>query len=137
VFPVKHLAVTAAVIERGGAYLLCRRHRAGELPGKWEFPGGKIEPEETPEACIAREIREELGLEFTPTRHLGTVELRDAERHLSLQVFCGTVRGGSLDVRDHEEIAWVEPAHVLSYDLAPADIEVGRWIARGDCEPTL
>lgn len=134
---MKHVAVTAAAIRQNGLYLLCRRRRSADLPGKWEFPGGKIEPGETPESCIIREIREELGLEVVPERRLGTVEHDDGARRLVLIVFCGEINGGNLEVRDHEEIAWVSPDRILTYDLAPADVEVGRWIADGACYRAL
>ena len=55
------ITVAAAVIERDGAFLLTRRLKGTHLEGTWEFPGGKCEPRETPAACLAREIREELG----------------------------------------------------------------------------
>jgi 8-oxo-dGTP diphosphatase len=57
------IVVLAAVIERGGRFLLTRRHKDSHLGGLWEFPGGKCEPDETHEACLARELREELGAE--------------------------------------------------------------------------
>lgn len=133
-FHVKHLRVTAAVLERDGRYLLCRRHPNGELPGKWEFPGGKIEDGESEEECLVREIREELSLVVTPRRRLGVVEQELPAGHLSLVAYCADPGSGTPQVLDHEEIAWVLPGELLSYDLAAADIEIARWIAEDACK---
>jgi 8-oxo-dGTP diphosphatase len=137
VFHVKHLRVTAAVIERDGRYLICRRHRNGELPGKWEFPGGKIEEGETEEQCLIREISEELFLEVKPLKRLGVVEHELPAGRLSLIAYCADAGERSPRVLDHEEIAWVEPGELFGYDLAPADIEIARWVADGMCKPEL
>jgi 8-oxo-dGTP diphosphatase len=126
--------VTAAVLERHGRYLLCRRHPNGELPGKWEFPGGKIEDGETEEECLIREIREELSLDVTPRRRLGVVEQELPAGHLSLVAYCADSGNGTPQVLDHEEIAWVSPGELLSYDLASADIEIARWVAEDACK---
>jgi 8-oxo-dGTP diphosphatase len=134
VFHVKHLRVTAAVIERDGRYLLCRRHPNGELPGKWEFPGGKIEPNETEEACLQRELREELSLETTPLRRLGEVEQELPAGHLILIAYCVDAGDAAPTVLDHEEVAWVEPEALLSYDLAPADVRIAEWVIDGACK---
>ncbi|NBB90453.1 MAG: NUDIX domain-containing protein [Spirochaetes bacterium] len=131
---MKHIRVTAAVMERNGAYLLCRRHPNGELPGKWEFPGGKIENEESEGECLIREIREELSLEVTPRRRLGVVEQELPAGHLSLVAYCADPGSGTPQVLDHEEIAWVSPGELLSYDLATADIEIAGWVAEGACK---
>lgn len=117
--------------------MLCRRHACAELAGKWEFPGGKIEAGESAEECLAREIREELGLEVLATRRLGSVEQRTSERRLELIVFCAEIISGTLQLLDHEEVAWVRGEDVASYDLAPADVEVGRWVAASPCKGTL
>ena len=133
-FHVKHLRVTAAVLERNDRYLLCRRHPNGELPGKWEFPGGKIEDGESEEECLIREIREELSLEVTPLRRLGVVEQELPAGHLSLVAYCADPGNGAPEILDHEDIAWVAPDELLSYDLAAADIEIARWIAEDACK---
>ena len=129
--------MTAAVIEQDGRYLLCRRHPRAELAGKWEFPGGKIETGETAEECLVREIREELGLEVRLKCRLGTVEEATDERHLELIAFCAEIVSGTLQVLDHEEVAWVNRENVASYDLAPADVAIGQWVASGTCKGTL
>jgi 8-oxo-dGTP diphosphatase len=134
VFHVKHLRVTAAVLERDGRYLLCRRHPNGELPGKWEFPGGKIEDGESEEECLIREIREELSLDVTPRRRLGVVEQELPAGPLSLVAYCADPGIGTPQVLDHEEIAWVAPEDLLSYDLATADIEIARWVTEDACK---
>ncbi|MFP4373022.1 MAG: (deoxy)nucleoside triphosphate pyrophosphohydrolase [Spirochaetaceae bacterium] len=131
---MKQLRVTAAVLERNGTYLLCRRHPNGELPGKWEFPGGKVEEGESEQECLVREIREELSLDVTPMRRLGVVEVELPAGHLSLVAYCADAGDGTPQVLDHEEIAWVAPDRLLTYDLASADVEIARWIVDGACK---
>jgi len=126
---VKHIRVTAAVICRDGAYLLGRRSRNRELPGKWEFPGGKIEPGESPETCLTREILEELGLEARVGERVGVFEYIEAARRIELIAFYTEVESGPPSLNDHDEVSWVGPHSLLDYDLAPADIELARRLA--------
>lgn len=121
-------------MERNGTYLLCRRHRNGELPGKWEFPGGKIEAGENEEACLVREIREELALEAVPRRRLGEVEQELPAGRLTLIAYCAGLSEGEPRILEHDEIAWVAAEDLLSFDLAPADVDIARWIAAGACK---
>lgn len=128
------MRVTAAVIRRGEVYLLCRRRSDGEMPGKWEFPGGKIEPGESPWECLVREIREELDLEAYTGSRIGVSKRCDGEKQLELIAFCAEVEAGTPALNNHQEHAWVAAESLLDYDLAPADFEIARWIAEGKCK---
>ncbi|MFP4011709.1 MAG: (deoxy)nucleoside triphosphate pyrophosphohydrolase [Spirochaetaceae bacterium] len=131
---MKHLRVTAAVIERDGRFLICRRRQGGELPRKWEFPGGKIEPGESETDCLSRELREELSVEARPRRRLGTVEQERPDGRLELIAWCTDIGASAPVLGDHEELAWVRPEDLGGYDLAPADEEIAKWIAFGHPE---
>ncbi len=123
------IPVCAAVILRSGKVLLARRRPGLRHAGMWEFPGGRVEPEETPAAALTRELREELGIEavvgaeFARCRHaydFGEIEL------IALLVSSFT---GDLKLIDHDQVAWVEARRLLEYDLAPADIPIAKALA--------
>ncbi|MCE4073612.1 MULTISPECIES: (deoxy)nucleoside triphosphate pyrophosphohydrolase [Pseudomonas] len=122
--------VAAAVVYLNGKVLLTRRAPGEKLAGLWEFPGGKLEADETPQHCIVREIQEELGVGsiagdilaesvFTypgGTIHLIAMELTLTSTHFILQV--------------HDRVEWCTPRELLSYELAPADIPIAKEIIR-------
>lgn len=127
------IAVTAAVLERGGKILLARRKPGGALAGKWEFPGGKLEPGETPEACLKRELAEEFEIETRIGEHLSTsihVDTDRTERTIRLMAYRVTYIGGAFRLNAHDAIAWVEPHRLRGFDLAPADVPLLDDIVR-------
>ncbi len=113
------IRVLAAVLCRDGRYLIARRSTAARHGGLWEFPGGKVEPGETDDAALARELREELGLEHTRS---GAVlfERRDPGSPY-LIVFVAVETDESPVAREHEALAWATPAQLAAYPLAPSD----------------
>ena len=97
------------------------RGRYGEFKGGWEFPGGKIEPNETPEAAIVREIKEELDTEVQVIELLDTVEYDYPKFHLSMDCFICQVRSGDLVLKEHEAAVWLTKDTLYSVDWLPAD----------------
>lgn len=113
--------VVAAVVERGGRYLLGRRPAHKRHGGLWEFPGGKLHPGETFADATARELREELGLEV---ERVGAERFRHADPGSTFViVFVDVVVGAAGDPRplEHERIGWFTPRDAGALPLAPSD----------------
>lgn len=124
------LIVTAAIIEHNGLILLTRRRPDAPYPLLWEFPGGKLEPEEHPEACIVREVREELAMEVAVEGIYDVIYYRYPERSVMVLAYRCTWTGGELQELDVAGHRWVTPAGVPAFDLLPADIPLAARIAR-------
>lgn len=120
--------VVCALIERNGLVLLARRPGHKHLGGKWEFPGGKVEPNETPAAALVREIKEELGCTIEPVRSLPSGVHHYASASIELIPFVCRLAADNIEPVDHEHtaLAWVAPSDLLQHELAPADVPVTR-----------
>ena len=119
---MKRIEVSAAMILQDGKILATQRGY-GEFKDGWEFPGGKVEPGETPEEAIVREIREELGATVRPEKLVTTVECDYPRFHLTMHCFLCTVENGELRLLEHEAAKWLEPGNLLSVAWLPADVE--------------
>ncbi|WP_276088647.1 8-oxo-dGTP diphosphatase MutT [Pedobacter sp. JY14-1] len=116
------IPVAAAVIYKDEKILIARRAPGKHMAGYWEFPGGKIEPGETPGQCLLREIREELGISISVGHFLGE-HLHDyGEKQVLLKAYRCAYASGELILVDHDEIQWVLPEDLSQYRFAPADI---------------
>lgn len=93
----------------------------GEWKGYWEFPGGKVEPGETPEEALVREIREELAAEISVGRFVTTIEWDYPAFHLSMRCYLCNVVSGSLTLLEHEAATWLDREHLRSVRWLPAD----------------
>jgi mutator protein MutT len=124
--------VTAAVIERDGRVLICRRRPDQDHPGKWEFPGGKLEPGEQPMESLRRELREELSVEATIGSEITRYEYRYAGRKpIRLIFFRVTEFAGELDYSQFDRVAWALPEALPGYDFLEGDVEFVRALAEG------
>lgn len=117
---LKTINVVAALIVHDGKIFATQRGY-GEWRGWWEFPGGKLEAEETPEDALVREIREELATEICVDRHVTTVEWDYPTFHLSMRCYLCSVVSGSLTLLEHEAAAWLDREHLRSVRWLPAD----------------
>ncbi|AEJ18230.1 8-oxo-dGTP diphosphatase MutT [Gracilinema caldarium] len=118
------IAVTAAVILHDGKVLIAQRALDKKLAGKWEFPGGKIEPGETPEACLIREIQEELGVTIEVERFFTETEYHYDTEAIRLLAYIARWIDGNFQLTAHSQIQWVTPSELESYDFAPADVPI-------------
>ena len=117
---MKTVRVAAAVIIRDGQVFATQRGY-GEYKDYWEFPGGKIEPGETPEEALKREIREELETEIAAEEPLAHVEYDYPGFHLSMDCLVCRVIRGRLVLTEHEAAAWLSPERLDSVNWLPAD----------------
>lgn len=122
----KHYKVVGAIIEYDGK-ILCMQRPKGKFPStdlKWEFPGGKIEPGETPQQALIREIREELDTTIEVGDLIATVEHTYPEYHVVLQCFWAKVVDGALTLREHEAARWLSKSELGSVKWLGADIDL-------------
>jgi 8-oxo-dGTP diphosphatase len=123
--------VTAAVIERSGRILIARRKKGDRMEGKWEFPGGKLEGNESPEECLSRELHEEFGIEAEIGDFLLSSPYEYSHLKIELLAFRATYISGDFNLNDHDEIRWVLPSELGRYDLAGADVPVADILMKG------
>jgi 8-oxo-dGTP diphosphatase len=113
--------VTAAVIIREGKLLIAQRAAGDRFGGRWELPGGKVEPGESLAECLRRELAEELGVEAEVGVELGAVRHGDGDGGIELHALHVRALRGELRRRAHDEIRWVAPAEWDRYDFLEAD----------------
>lgn len=122
--------VAAAVVYRDGSILITRRAPGEKLAGMWEFPGGKLESGETPQSCIVRELREELGVNSDAGEILTTSVYTYPGGTIELIAVFVSLKSTVLTLQVHDKVEWVKPQDLLGYDLAPADIPIAEEIIR-------
>ena len=118
---MKTIEVVAAIIRKGDKIFATQRGY-GEWKDWWEFPGGKMEPGETPEEALAREIREELDTEIRVDKFLYTVEWDYPQFHLTMHCYMSSLVNGSLHLVEHEAARWLGKEDISSVNWLPADI---------------
>lgn len=117
----KPIQAAIGLVERGGRYLICQRRADDFLGGLWEFPGGKREPGEPWEACLRRELREELGIAVQAIRRFGTMRYRYGERPITFMVFRCAVAHGRPKPLDAQMLRWVLPGQLRQFRFPPAN----------------
>jgi 8-oxo-dGTP diphosphatase len=127
------MTVVAAVLERDGRILIGQRKQGDSHGGKWEFPGGKLESHEGPREALARELREELGIEAEIGDELTRYEYAyPGKAPIQLIFFRVSAIRGEPENRVFEQIAWVPAQRFPEYDFLDGDIDFVRRLARGE-----
>ena len=124
--------VTAAILVDNGKILIAKRKQNDPLKGKWEFPGGTVEYGETPEACLRREIKEELDIDVDVGEYFGESIYQYEHGAIQLLAYRAYWITGEITLMVHDEYKWVNIGRLLEYNLAPADIPLAEEIMKHD-----
>jgi 8-oxo-dGTP diphosphatase len=124
------LVAAAALLDTDGRVLVCQRPEGKQLAGLWEFPGGKVEPGETPEACLIRELDEELGITVAQACLAPFVFASHAYEgfHLLMPLFLLRRWEGQVQRREHAALKWVRPDKLFDLPMPPADAPLCAWL---------
>jgi 8-oxo-dGTP diphosphatase len=124
------LVAACALVDVDGRVLIAKRPAGKTLAGLWEFPGGKVEAGETPEACLIRELDEELGVKVTDACLAPFVFASHAydDFHLLMPLYLCRRWEGLAVAREHEALAWVRPERMDDYPMPPADKPLVAWL---------
>ena len=124
---MKHITVSGAIILRENPVthqkeIFATQRGYGDFKGGWEIPGGKLEPNETPEQCIVREIQEELSTQVKAEQILGVVDYDYPTFHLTMHCILCTIVSGNLQLLEHEASRWLSKETLRTVDWLPADL---------------
>ena len=124
------LAVVAGIVRGENGILIARRKSGGAQALKWEFPGGKIEPGESPQAALARELKEELDISVSIGRIYDAVLWYYPEKTVLILFYDATILSGTPASLDNGGFEWVQPSQITQYDFADADKAVAKSLGK-------
>ncbi|MCQ2193017.1 MAG: (deoxy)nucleoside triphosphate pyrophosphohydrolase [Paludibacteraceae bacterium] len=120
---MKTIEVVAAIIKKDNKYLATQRGY-GKYKDGWEFPGGKMEPGESREEAIVREIKEELATDIKVDSYLTTVDYDYEDFHLTMHCFLCSILDGNIELLEHEDAKWLGKEELHNVDWLPADLAI-------------
>ena len=130
--PIKMIKVTAAILQRNDRVLIAKRSSNSSLPNKWEFPGGKVEPGETRQGCLKRELWEEFKINATVGNLFAESVFNYDHGCVRLIAYLVHTNDDITVLNAHDEVQWVPADQLLEYDLAPADIPIAEKIIKAN-----
>ena len=116
------IKVTAAILVKDNKIIIAKRGPNDRLANKWEFPGGKVEINETPEQCLKREIKEEFDIDVSVGKYLGSSIYHYDHISIELMAYRTYWENGKIDLKDHDDFKWISLEQLAEFDFAPADL---------------
>ena len=118
---MRAINVVVAVIKKDNLYLITQRNRDKHMGLKWEFPGGKVEANETLQEALTREIHEELNIDINIYEKLAEERYKDSEINIVLHYFLCSIKDGIINLNEHEAMEWVDKTDFDKYDFVEGD----------------
>ena len=125
------ITVTAAILVKDARVFIAQRKAHARLAGKWEFPGGKVEQGETPEACLKRELKEELAIDATVGDYMDESVYEYDFGTVRILFYRAFWDGRPIASRDHQSVQWVSLEELTQYDFTPADLPLVEKLGNG------
>ena len=116
------IKVTAAILVKDNKIIIAKRGPDDRLADKWEFPGGKIEINETPEQCLKREMKEEFDIDVSVGEYLGSSIYHYDHISIELLAYRTYWKDGEINLKDHDEFKWISLEQLSEFDFSPADL---------------
>ena len=126
---MKQIEVVAAIIHDADGRIFATQRGYGDFKDFWEFPGGKMEPGESPEEALKREIWEELETRIVIERFVRTIEWDYPQFHLTMHCFWCRVESGALTLKEHEAARWLSKNELQSVNWLPADLQLIKHLS--------
>ena len=120
--------VVAAIIKKDNLYLVTQRNRNKHMGLKWEFPGGKVEANETLKEALTREIYEELNIDINVYEKLAEESYKDSEINIVLHYFLCSIKDGVINLNEHEAMEWIDKTDFDKYDFVEGDRNITSLI---------
>jgi 8-oxo-dGTP diphosphatase len=124
--------VTAAILVKDNKIIIAKRGPNDHLAKKWEFPGGKVEINETPEQCLKREMKEEFDIDVSVGEYLGSSIYYYSHISIELMAYRTYWENGKIDLKDHDDFKWVSLEQLADFDFAPADLVFVEKLQNGE-----